>query len=32
LPRQTSSTDGCSSCGSPLRPNTKFCTKCGNKV
>ena len=32
LPRQTSSTNGCSSCGSPLRPNTKFCTKCGNKV
>jgi hypothetical protein len=31
LPRQTS-TNGCSSCGSPLRPNTKFCTKCGNKV
>ncbi|MCV0373492.1 MAG: zinc ribbon domain-containing protein [Nitrosarchaeum sp.] len=24
--------DGCSSCGSPLRPNAKFCTKCGNKV
>jgi hypothetical protein len=32
LPRQTISTNDCSSCGSPLRPNTKFCTKCGNKV
>jgi len=32
LPRQTTSTSGCSSCGSPLRPNTKFCTKCGNKT
>jgi hypothetical protein len=26
------SLDQCVSCGSPLRPNTKFCTKCGNKV
>ncbi len=32
IPRQTVSNNGCSSCGSPLRPNTKFCTKCGNKV
>jgi hypothetical protein len=32
MPRQTVSSNGCSSCGSPLRPNTKFCTKCGNKV
>ena len=32
VPRQTVSNNGCSSCGSPLRPNTKFCTKCGNKV
>jgi hypothetical protein len=32
MPRQTVSNNGCSSCGSPLRPNTKFCTKCGNKV
>ena len=23
---------GCSSCGSELRPNAKFCTKCGTKV
>lgn len=32
MPRQTVSTDGCSSCGSPLKPNSKFCTKCGNKI
>ena len=32
MPRQTVSNNGCSACGSPLRPNTKFCTKCGNKV
>ena len=34
MPRQTaqSSGSGCSSCGSPLRPNAKFCTKCGTKV
>ncbi len=32
MPRQTSSTNNCSSCGSPLRPNAKFCTKCGNKL
>jgi len=33
MPRQTASvTNGCSSCGSPLRPNSKFCTKCGNKL
>jgi hypothetical protein len=30
--RQTVSTNGCPSCGSPLRPNSKFCTKCGNKL
>lgn len=23
---------GCSTCGSPLRENAKFCTKCGTKV
>jgi len=23
---------GCSSCGSSLRPNAKFCTKCGTKA
>ena len=32
MPRQTISTNGCSSCGSPLKPNSKFCTKCGNKL
>ena len=32
MPRQTSSNNGCSSCGSPLKPNAKFCTKCGNKL
>lgn len=34
MPRQTaqSSGSGCSSCGSPLRPNAKFCTKCGTKI
>jgi hypothetical protein len=32
MPRQTPSENSCSSCGSPLRPNAKFCTKCGNKL
>ena len=32
MPRQTTSENSCSSCGSPLRPNAKFCTKCGNKL
>ena len=32
MPRQTVSTNGCPSCGSPLKPNSKFCTKCGNKL
>ena len=32
MPRQTVSSNGCSSCGSPLRPNSKFCTRCGNKI
>ena len=32
MPRQTVSTNGCPSCGSALRPNSKFCTKCGNKL
>jgi hypothetical protein len=27
----TSSGNGCSSCGAELRPNAKFCTKCGTK-
>ena len=32
MPRQTTGENNCSSCGSPLRPNAKFCTKCGNKL
>ena len=36
MPRQTApqqqSGNGCSSCGAELRPNSKFCTKCGAKV
>ncbi len=33
MPKQSSSSgNGCSSCGAELRPNAKFCTKCGAKV
>lgn len=33
VPRQTvSPQNGCASCGAGLRPNAKFCTKCGTKV
>lgn len=35
MPRQTispQSENGCSSCGAELRPNAKFCTKCGAKA
>ena len=37
MPRQTispqqQSGNGCKSCGAELRPNSKFCTKCGAKV
>ncbi len=34
MPRRTvvSSGNGCTSCGASLRPNTKFCTKCGTKA
>ncbi|QDI88726.1 zinc ribbon domain-containing protein [Candidatus Nitrosopumilus sp. SW] len=35
MPRQTApqnNGNGCSSCGSELRPNAKFCTKCGAKA
>ena len=35
MPRQTAPQNdgsGCSSCGSALRPNAKFCTKCGSKA
>ena len=34
MPRQTApqqTGNGCSSCGAALRPNAKFCTKCGSK-
>lgn len=27
-----SAENSCSACGSPLRPNAKFCTKCGTKT
>jgi hypothetical protein len=35
MPRSTvaqPSGNGCSSCGAELRPNAKFCTKCGSKT
>ncbi len=35
IPRRTvtqPSENGCSSCGAQLRPNAKFCTKCGSKT
>ena len=35
MPRSTvvqPSGNGCSSCGAELRPNSKFCTKCGSKA
>jgi len=36
MPRQTTppqqSGNGCTSCGAELRPNSKFCTKCGAKA
>ena len=36
MPRQTAppqqAGNGCSSCGAELRPNSKFCTKCGAKA
>ena len=36
MPRQTAPQqqggNGCSSCGTPLRANAKFCTKCGAKA
>ena len=31
MPRRNISSGGCTSCGAPLRPNAKFCTKCGTK-
>ena len=33
MPRRTTNvSNGCTSCGSELRPNAKFCTKCGNRL
>jgi len=32
MPRRTSGGSVCSSCGASLRPNAKFCTKCGTKT
>lgn len=32
LVSKPSNTTNCSSCGSNLRPNAKFCTNCGNKI
>lgn len=32
MPRPSSGGNACFSCGSLLRPNAKFCTKCGNKT
>lgn len=32
LPPQRTSGPGCPSCGSPIRSNAKFCTKCGTKL
>ena len=32
ISRPTGSGTHCTSCGGELRPNAKFCTKCGNKV
>jgi hypothetical protein len=34
MPRQTitQNSNGCLSCGAELRPNSKFCTKCGAKA
>jgi ribosomal protein L40E len=29
---QQNNGNGCSSCGAGLRPNAKFCTKCGSKA
>ena len=32
VPKTASSGNNCTSCGADLRPNAKFCTKCGTKV
>jgi ribosomal protein L40E len=31
LPKQSFSSPICNSCGSPVKPSAKFCSKCGNK-
>ena len=32
LPPSKGGGQGCTTCGAPIRPNAKFCTKCGNKL
>jgi hypothetical protein len=32
MPKQNSSEPVCNSCGSALKSNAKFCSKCGNKI
>ncbi len=32
LPKSSAIENVCSSCGSTVKPNAKFCTKCGNKI
>jgi predicted amidophosphoribosyltransferase len=32
LPKSAPSGPVCSSCGSAVKPNAKFCSKCGNKI
>ena len=32
LPRASAAENMCSSCGSAVKANAKFCTKCGNKI
>ena len=32
MPRRNIPSGGCTSCGASLRPNAKFCTKCGTKA
>ncbi len=32
LPKNAGGGPACSSCGTPLKPTSKFCTKCGSKV
>ncbi len=32
LPKGSGGGPACNSCGAPLKPTSKFCTKCGNKI